>query len=582
MSLATLPQTDWAAAMFRAVARHLIPPNGLYDVQNGLTDDDGSIYKRGGSEYLSNAAFGATGLRWLWDGYLVPGRRTVFAKSDDFGVLDADDATPVNLGGAGLSAPVKPAVMKGLMFIPGGELYAGSRKTANYTTGTVSVTAGSTTVTGAGTTWNTLTDAGMLFRIGARYYVVQSIDSTTQLTLTEAYAGSTAAGQAYTLAPIGSASTAGYRVADIYAAAGGRMLACVDDKVYFSAWNNPHSWTATDYHQLPRGVKCLGAVGLRDTALIFTTGGLFVISNLQFDLTSDFGDPQHRLDHVNEDLVLWGAAGMAAFADAQIVPAIDGVWLIPQGDAPVALSRSIQPLYADHVKNGNKPGGGATYRNHYFLPILDSSNNVVDLLVCRLDRPIETGAGVIYPWTRFDGHGGNVTALAVRVPAGTGRPKLLAACRAAASRVLDVSGYFEPAAANAIEADGTVHEFDVTTRDYPTGDLNENLLRRARARYELVAAGNTPTIQAYVSIGAIEGDVSLWGAMLWGETWSSSEDAEFTLLEGNAPADDGRNPFVWRPQRRARYVRLRFRSSDAAAKLVLRSLELFIRPSAKV
>lgn len=585
MPLPTLPQTDWAAGMFRGPARHLIPPNGVYDLLNGLTDEDGNIYKRGGSEYHSTSAFGSTGLRWIWDGYLTPGRRTVFAKSDDFGVLDADDVTPVNIGGPGLTTPVKPAVLKGLMFIPGGTVYGGSRKTADYSTGTVTATNGSRTVTGSGTTWNTLVDAGMLIRFSGsgRYYIVESVDSTTQLTLKMPFEGTTGAGKAYVLSPIGTATAGGYQSADIYAAAGNRIIACVDDRVYLSAWGNPHSWGANDYHQLPGGTKCLGAVGLRDAALIFTTTGLWVISNLQFELTSDFGDPQQRLDHVNTDLVLWEQAGIAPFADAQVVPAIDGVWIAPASGAPVLLSRSIQQLYTDYVKGSYRPGGAVTYKNHYFLPILDAAGAQVDLLVCRLDRPIETDIGIVYPWSRFSGSGANVTGFAVRAPAGSGRPKLLAASRATTSRVTDVSGYFEPGSSNGTDADGTVHEFQAVTRDYPTGDLNENIVRRVRARYEMAAAdGSTPLLSAFFSDGRVQGSVAAWGSVLWGAfTWGSQEEAEYQLLEGSAPADDGRVTYTWKVGRKARYVRFKLHSAQSVSKLKLRSLELFVRPSGK-
>ena len=77
MPLAWSAQDDFAAGSVRSVARHLIPPNGVYSIENGLLDDDGSVYRRGGSEYLSNAAFGAGGLRWVWDGHLAAGEATL-------------------------------------------------------------------------------------------------------------------------------------------------------------------------------------------------------------------------------------------------------------------------------------------------------------------------------------------------------------------------------------------------------------------------------------------------------------------------------------------------------------------------
>src|SRR5688572_1011876 len=125
-ALASLAQLNFASGMWRSVARHLIPEHGAYELTNYLLDEDGSPYRRGGSEYLSTGAFG-TSLRWLWDGTLGPGQRTVIANPDDFGVLDAAEA-PVNLGLGGLAAPKRAVELEGVLFIGGGTLYGGSRK----------------------------------------------------------------------------------------------------------------------------------------------------------------------------------------------------------------------------------------------------------------------------------------------------------------------------------------------------------------------------------------------------------------------------------------------------------------------
>ncbi len=67
-----------------------------------------------------------------------------------------------------------------------------------YSTGTVSVTNGSATVTGATTGWTSQAKPGdMLTTDRSVFYEVQSVDSNTQITLAQAYAGSTASGQGY-------------------------------------------------------------------------------------------------------------------------------------------------------------------------------------------------------------------------------------------------------------------------------------------------------------------------------------------------------------------------------------------------
>ena len=57
-----------------------------------------------------NAAFGSA-LTWIWGAYFDGERRTLFANANDFGVLAADDATPVNLGSDGLTFPRKAAML---------------------------------------------------------------------------------------------------------------------------------------------------------------------------------------------------------------------------------------------------------------------------------------------------------------------------------------------------------------------------------------------------------------------------------------------------------------------------------------
>lgn len=67
-----------------------------------------------------------------------------------------------------------------------------------YSVGTISVTNGSAIVTGAGTTWVGNVVAGNLVTMpnGGRY-VVQTVDTNGQITLTIAYAGATASAQIY-------------------------------------------------------------------------------------------------------------------------------------------------------------------------------------------------------------------------------------------------------------------------------------------------------------------------------------------------------------------------------------------------
>ena len=73
--------------------------------------------------------------------------------------------------------------------------------TTNYTTGTVTVTNSSANVLGAGTSWAANIAAGDIFTgPNAVAYTVQSVTNDTNLVLTANYAGTTLAGQTYTIA----------------------------------------------------------------------------------------------------------------------------------------------------------------------------------------------------------------------------------------------------------------------------------------------------------------------------------------------------------------------------------------------
>lgn len=443
MPLADLEQTDWAAGAFQGVARHLIPANGLFALRNGLYDDDGLIYGRGGTVNLSNRSLNRKAGRFLWAGHLDPGERIVFADAIDFGVLDSDGHTPLNLLGAGMPEAKRAVEIGGILFIGGGILYAGSRKSADYSVGTVSTVNGSKTVTGSGTLWSANVDAGMLLRVGGagRYYVVASVDSNTQITLRDTYQGATAGAQAYALTRLGSTATAPYRTSDFYVAVANRLLSLEGARVYISDYSIPdpadaasgqgaHKWldsfSAPEYHELPEGVRITGGWDIGAIAFIFTTRGTFALQGLDMDLTDTQGNVQQRLEHAYPDLVLWSNAGIATYQQALVVPATDTVWLVDGVHDPVPIADSISDLYRPYVEAGYKTGLGAVYRGHYLLPVLTAANEWIDTLVCRLDRPIRARRQAVRAWSELIGSGAQAIAYAVRVGSPVPDPQLLA------------------------------------------------------------------------------------------------------------------------------------------------------------
>jgi hypothetical protein len=159
--------------------------------------------------------------------------------------------------------------------------------------------------------------------------------------------------------------------------------------------------------------------------LIFTTAGVYSLGNLAYDLTDAAGNQQQTLSRLNPDLILWGGnAGIASWGNQLVVPATEGVWMLAQAGGMELLSRSVPARIRSHVANGNQPGVSAVYRGHFVMPVVTAANGSTDLMVCRLDRPVQTGEGTIFPWAWHDGAGAQTGAVTVRRAAGA-RPRLL-------------------------------------------------------------------------------------------------------------------------------------------------------------
>jgi len=77
---------------------------------------------------------------------------------------------------------------------------------ARYSTGTITVTKDSATVTGSGTAWGSITTAYALL-LNGKWHDISSVDSATQITLTENYTDETLATQSYALVQFTSQNT---------------------------------------------------------------------------------------------------------------------------------------------------------------------------------------------------------------------------------------------------------------------------------------------------------------------------------------------------------------------------------------
>lgn len=532
--------------------------------------------------------FAPTRLTWLTDVYLKPGQRTVFADASDFVTLAADDESPVDLGGSGLALPKQSAVLDDLLFV-GGSIYGGSRKEAVYSSGTATVATGSKVVTGTGTSWAANVDAGMLLHIGSeRVYSVEAVNSDTELTLRDAYQGSGGGGKSYTLSPLYTLGSDPYQVADYMTVCANRLVLLIGRRILFTEVDNPHTFTnsfgTANEHTLPEGVEGVGLATVGETVLVFTTGGVWTLDGLALSIVDQNGNPQHRLQQFSSDLVLADAPGLAGSGTRLVVPTTEGVFLMDGISSPERISRSIDRLYRARIAAGYRLGKAEVYRGHYLLPILDGSANVRDLFVCRLDAPFRSRGATSFPWSRFTGDGGEVTAFAVRSSVDAREPLLLGAQAREPSHVLNCTPYFEPDAAHRVDADGSTFDFEMISRDIATGNNTENTIRSVEFVYDLVVdPAASAVVHAEWSDGSYVGGEAEWDAVSWDEfEWAAEEEGVvFNLIpQEGLPGNPGRKRF--RVNKRQRYGRFRISTRGAPAFFALRQMKMNVRPSKAV
>lgn len=597
----TLAQRDFSIGVVRGVGPESIDPRALWDHIDGLYEADGGTYGRGGSRAFSDALASPEDhpMNWIFDGYFDAGQRTLCATDDDFLVLDSDDETLLNLGSDGLSLPPPgSALLESLLFIGGGYIYGGSRKTANYTTGTIATTqvaydsngqptnaTAAKTVTGSGTSFTANVDPGMLIQIGnERVYVVDSVTDNTHLVLRDPYEGSTGSGKSYTATPFYKITAADpYESGAFYAVCTNRLITAAKNVVKFTEIQKPHKWTLTagdppaeipNEHPLPEGLRVISAGVVGQTALIFTTGGAWTINGLAFDIVDAQGNTNHRVQVLSRELVAFGQ--LATWQQALLVPCLSGIFLLDGVSNPVRLSRPIDELYQDYVDRPYRVGQPEVYNDHLLLPVLSAAGKVKDLLVAKLDRPTTVAGQPSRPWSRQSGIGVECPAFAVRN--GTdGTRKLLGANRPLA-QIVDCSEFWRPADAPEEDADGTAPEWVLVTRDYETGNLIPNTVRFVRPRYELVGDGAEITVEYGYGVrsetGPRLGDVEFGGF----EFAAGDEDVYYPLA-CTFGESDGLKPRRCRVNKATRSIRYRLSCSTPRRRLRLRSIENFIRPS---
>jgi hypothetical protein len=131
--LAFIGQDDFAAGVLSGVARDVTPGVGVAACVNGLFDDDGDVYRRGGTNYASAVADGP--LTFLWTGYLGTQVCGLAATATSLYSFDPTVAPPAVMaltkitGAAGLPGPVLPAVVADKLYLPNGNVWDGTALT---------------------------------------------------------------------------------------------------------------------------------------------------------------------------------------------------------------------------------------------------------------------------------------------------------------------------------------------------------------------------------------------------------------------------------------------------------------------
>lgn len=601
-----LVQEDFSGGAQRDVAPHLIDRTAAWDYLNMVLDDDGSAYRRGGTVAVSSNGMGGPG-KFLWDGILGVGRRTICADASKTYVLGSDGETLSELDSAvGLPYPKQTAVMKDLLWLGGGAVTGGARSSTVHTASSVVVVGnGSRTVSRSSGSFTGQVVPGHLMKIGSgRVYEVQSVDSATTLTLREPYEGTSDSGLTAVFSPIyRMVSGDGYPGGEYVTVCHNRLVWAKDKWVKFSAIGDPHSYDTNDFHELPTGAQITGLAELSGTLLVFTTDGIWTVEGLAYNIVDEQGNGQHRVQRLSEQIRLAGIAGVAGYENQLVVPAEDGIWLLDGVSSPQRISRGMERPYQAWLRWGARFGSSAVFRGHYLLPFVSPLGVVKDLFVCRIDRPVKSRyKAPTWPWVRFAGDGGEVPAFAVRHGDSELSPRLLGVQGRAGGKIVDCSDFFNPQSANKTDADGSAPVAQFTTRDFESGSKTINSVRAARFRYELVGG----VAKAEHGPGGVIYDEAGYGNPLrmWDDPDAEWDDADgvwdvgfgpenpdvvvdvpdgpaFREI-GSLPESDGITPVKLSVNTRVRYSRVRVTCDTPVDMFRFRELELVVRPSRAV
>jgi hypothetical protein len=600
MGDSTFEQSDWGAGIYRG---RRAPPGTVFDAVNVLVDDEGQMFKRGGGTYMDSSAFdpmrnleaayypAVNAARLTFFGLTtLPSGRLWAAPTVGTGIIPNVIRTnmpttpipgrPASIGGVSVF-PIGP---DGKMLLYGGTLRAlGGYQTSASTGLTASGAANTTILTvSAGPSLAGIASVGMIVRQLATglVNVIQSVDSATQLTVSTPWPDGGVSGEFGLYGAVDTRDTSQIAAASVFpfpvmgaetfvASAGAgspRLLVGFANRLYESDPGDGFraaAWDVNRYHELPSNAEIVGLEGAGDHVLVFTTAGTWIIDNLSLDVVDDNGNVQQQVQLLSGDMVLWGDRGIGAWTRNVIVPARDDIYLISADGGIDTISRAIRPLYRSYVAAGYVPGRAAVHRGHYFLPIMGrgaSTDTAIDLLVCRLDRPFDSAAGLLRPWTRWSGHGAGM--FFATVSSSTAASRLVAVSRPDAivgKRLIDLTGALNQTGP-ATDANATTPTFTVESTDDDLGaGIRPNTVEKVRYVYE--TTGGTPVVSVSSAVGPE------------GATYTAA-----TLKRGGG-ASNGTDYSAWRVGRKAERMRFRFECASQVTSLILRRREVIVRQS---
>ena len=605
MALRIVGQDDFAAGIIRGVAPDVMPGVGLANAINGLYNDDGDIYRRGTFSFW-NVGTGAPVLptTLLWTGFLSGQPKLLAADVNTILTLPnltfSSNWLTLKTGvNQGMTSVQRPAVVSNQIYLPNGSAWGGSILN-NYVTGTAALTAGSDVAVGTGTSWVTNTEPGQFFVQSGTYYRILAVTDNTHIqldrksTVTVATTNYTITRMATWTRPSSLDPAARIRLCSI----AGRLVVAANNRIAFSNGDAPWVFTPDDFHELPGGVQIMGLASIRDTLLVFTNFGLWSVTNMSYDLTDAAGNIQQILSLLTPEVSLWHEGGLCEWNGKIIAPCIDKIFIVDALSPPIPISTSIAPDYLSFVNGNYRLGGCRVFNGHLFMPVLDTAFNPAALYICRLDRPVQ-GRQTYFPWSTITSDARMVTHFDVNLT--DVKPVLLGSLQA--HLLVDYAPFFTPNVNNRLDSGTQKYEFDVETRDFPTGNGQPNHVRKLRLRYTMEGAADILAGYSYGSkaqtyeglknnstdYADVKVDYATYqqafrgpGSLPSGLPPSPDDPNRFWYtLYDQTPPDPGVDPVTWQlPQaQRVRYIRFRFRCTDAPSRLVLHHMDFHVRPA---